>query len=269
MSDKSQFQVPVVFPAVALPCAVAEGSNLMMLSGISMDKIKTFARGETEVINLIFDEEKNLAVYQEGRINFYSLPADNICVYSIASLEPGRYECRLVFRDPKTGKGAVASTSLAFSEPTAPGVNLFPPLLLIPDVETAYIKLTPEEKKRKDEESLSIESYFPFLSNRYSPVIGEVDLGVKKLLAVLRLSIVDVPEHDIDLFINLVDKTSQKAEELSNSSILSAETIGGTEVLLIEIPLSELNPGNYSLEITAQEITTNTKSQVTRNFDIK
>lgn len=268
-SDNPQFQVPVVFPAVALPCAVSEGSNLVMLSGISMDKIREFARGETEVVNLIFDEEKNLAFYQEGRVNFYSLSADNICVYSIASLEPGRYECRLVLRDPKTGKGAVASSPLVFPEPAAPGINLFPPLLLIPERETSYIKLTPEDKKRKDEESLSIESYFPFLSNQYSPVIGEVDRGVQKLLAVLRLSILGVPEHEIDLLVNLVDQTSQKTEELSNSSILSAETIRGSEVLLIEIPLPELGPGSYSLEFIADELSTQTQSRAVRSFEIK
>jgi hypothetical protein len=40
-------------------------------------------------------------------------------------------------------------------------------------------------------------------------------------------------------------------------------------VLLVEFRLPELEPGKYSMEIIAEEMTTQTKSQVSRTFKIK
>ncbi len=269
MSENPQFQVPAIFPSIALPCSEKEESNLVMLSEIPIDKIKEITRGDAEVLTLIFDEEKNIAEYHIGEVNFYTLPYNKICIYSISSLLPGKYECRLVIRDIKTGKGAVASSSVVIPEASDSGIKLFPPLLLIPEKKTFYLKLSKDQKKKTEKGSLSINDIYPFLANNFSPLVEEVDREISSLLAVVRLSIIDIPEHEIEFSVYLFNHSSQEKIQLTNSFILSNENIEGTEVLLLEIQLPELEPGDYSIEITADEMTTQARSQTTRKFKIR
>ncbi|MCJ7583068.1 MAG: hypothetical protein MUP98_21330, partial [Candidatus Aminicenantes bacterium] len=97
----------------------------------------------------------------------------------------------------------------------------------------------------------------------------EVNREVSSLRAVLRLSIIDIPNYEIEFSVNLINHSSQKKVQLSDTSILSTENIEGMEVLLMEIQLPELELGDYSIEIIADEMTTNARSQVTRNFKIR
>ena len=269
LSENPQFQVPIIFPSIALPFSEKEESNLVMLSEIPIDKIKEVTKGETEVLTLIFDEEKKIAEYHIGEVNFYTLPHNKICIYSISSLLPGKYECRLVLRDIKTGKGAVASSSVVIPEASDSGITLFPPLLLVPEKKTFYLKLSKDQEEELENEPLSINDIYPFLANNFSPLVEEIDREISSLLAVVRLSIIDIPDHEIEFSVFLYNHSSQKKVELSDSFILSNENIDGTEVLLFEIQLPELEPGDYSIEITADEMTTQARSQVTRNFEIR
>ena len=269
MSENPQFQVSNILPSIALPCSEKEESNLVMLSEIRTDKIKEITKGETEVLTLIFDEENNIADSHIGEINFYTIPQKKIYLYSISSLLPGKYECRFVLRNTKTGKGAVASSSVVIPEVSGPGIKLFPPLLLIPEKQAVYLKLSKDQKKGIEKESLSIKNIYPFIPNNHSPLVEEVDRGILKLLAVLRFSIVDVQEFDIEISAHLIDHSSNKKIPLPNSSILNSENREGIEVLLIEFQLPELEAGRYSIEMIAEDLTTQTRSQVSRTFRVR
>ena len=268
-SEKPYFQEALRFPLLALSCSDKEECNLVMLSEIPMDKIKEVTKGETEVLTLIFDEENNIADSHAGEINFYTLPQEKIYLYSISSLLPGSYECRLVLRDIKTGKGAVASSSVVIPEPTDSGIRLFPPLLLIHEEKALYLKLSTRQEKEIEKRSVSLNDVYPFLPKNFSPLVEEANLGIKKLLAVLRLSVVEAPESEIEIYAHLINHSSNQKIPLSNSSIHAAEKRDGTDVLLIEFQLPELEAGEYSVEITAEEMTTQEKSQTTRTFKIK
>jgi len=269
MSENPQFQVPCILPSVALPCSEKEESNLVMLSEIPIDKIKEVMKGESEVLVLIFDEDNNIADSHEGKINFYTLHQEKIYLYSISSLLPGSYECRLVLRDIKTGKGAVASSSVVIPEASDSGIKLFPPLLLIPEKKTLYLKLSHDQEKEIEKGSLSLNDIYPFLPENFSPVVEEVDRGINKLLAVLRLSIIDAQESEIEISAHLIDYSSNQKIPLHNTSIHAAEKREGIDVLLIEFQLPELEAGEYSLEIIVEEMTTQEKSQVSRTFRVK
>jgi len=268
-SEKPYFQEALKFSLLALHCSRTKESNLVMLSEIAMDKIKEVIKGESEVLALIFDEENNIVDSHTGEVNFYTLPQEKIYVYSISSLLPGNYECRLVFRDIKTGKGAVASSSVFIPEASDSGITLFPPLLLITEKKALYLKLSHDQEKGTEKGSLSLNDVYPFLSGNFSPLVEEADRGIEKLLAVLRLSIVDVPESEIEIYAHLIDRSSDKKIPLLKSSIHAAEKREGIDMLLIEFQLPELEVGKYSVVIIAEEMTTQEKSQTTRTFKIR
>jgi VWFA-related protein len=266
MGEKPYFQEPLNFPLIALPCSDKNESNVVLLSEIQLEKIKEIARGKTELITLIFDKENNIVDSARGEAIFASLPQKRFYHYTILSAQPGQYECRVIVRNLKTGKGAVAFSSVIIPESSDSGLKLYPPLLLIPEKEAFYLKTQPEDKAK---ESLSLNNIYPFLSNKFSPVVNVLDRGVSKLLAVLRCSIINIPEPEVEFSAHIVQQTSGQKIPLPFSFISSKEEDEQTDILLIELQLPGLMPGQYSLEIIAEETTTQSKSKAVRTFRVE
>ena len=163
----------------------------------------------------------------------------------------------------------MASSSVVIPKASDSGIELFPPLLLIPEKKALYLKLSKDQKKGIERGALSLNDIYPFIPHNFSPLVEEVGRGIEKLLAVLRLLVIEVQEPEIETSAYLIDHSSNKRIPLLNSSIHSAEKREGTDVLLIEFQLPELDAGEYSIEIIVEEMTTKTRSQTTRNFKIR
>ena len=87
-------------------------------------------------------------------------------------------------------------------------------------------------------------------------------------MGIVLCSIFNIREPEVDLIANLIDQASYEKIPLT-LSIISAKSKEEIDILLIELQLPELQPGKYSLEIIAKEITSNSKSQATRTFIVK
>lgn len=268
LSENPYYQTPLNFPLITLPCSSKSESNVVLLSEIKLNNLEDIVKQKTEIVILVLDEERNLVESSQGEISLSSLAHDRIYHYTILSLEPGQYECRVVIRNLKTGKSAVAKSSLNIPEPIDAGLQLYPPLLLIPEKESHYLKATKAQKEETGIEPKSLNSIYPFLSSKHSPLIEEFDQEKSKLLAVVRSSIFGIQEPDVSLSIYLIDQSSKQKLQLS-FSILAAKSEGEIDMLLMEIQLPELKQGRYSLEITAEEMTTNSKSRTTQAFILK
>lgn len=191
MSDTPYFQELTRFSLIALPCSQKNESNFVLLSEISLERIKEIIGGKIELVTLIFDSENKIADSCQGEVNFSLIPKKKV-YYSIFSLQPGQYECRVVIRNLETGKGAVASSSVKIPEKLGSGIRLYPPLFLIPDKEAYYLKASKPQKEKAESEPLSLINIYPWLSNKHSPLLEELDRGVSRLLAVVRSSIINI-----------------------------------------------------------------------------
>ncbi|MGB2844492.1 MAG: hypothetical protein WBC02_06530, partial [Candidatus Aminicenantaceae bacterium] len=267
LGDNPYFQEPLNFPLIALPCSPQKKSNLVLLSEIQLDKIEEALGGKTELVTIIFDKENSIVSSSRGEINFSLIPQKTINHYTIFSLSPGQYECRVVLRNLDTGKGAVASSSVEIPGPLDSGLRLYPPLFLKPEKEPYYLKTT---KAKKVSETLSLIDIYPLLPKDHSPLVGELDQKTSKLLAIIRCSVVDIKKPEIDISAHLIRNLTGEKIQLS-SNLLSTESKKDedTDILLIELQLPELKAGRYSLEIVAAEATTKSKSQVTRTFIVR
>ncbi|MFB0566097.1 MAG: VWA domain-containing protein [Candidatus Aminicenantaceae bacterium] len=268
LSKKSYFQEPLNFPLITLPCSNKKESNTVLLSEIDVERIKEVIKQKTEITTLILDTQNALVELIKGEMDFSTIPQKKIHHYTITSLVPSHYEYQVVLRNLKTGKAAVASSSVVIPEVSDSGFRLYPPLLLIPEKETYYLFSKNKEKETKSE-ILSLKEIYPFISTRNSPLIEEIDHGVPKLFAVVRCSISDIPEPEIELSAYLTQLSSGQKTSLS-SSILSSKTESEEiDVLLIEFQLPELEAGEYSLYLVGEEINTKSESQTTRTFRVR
>jgi len=267
MGDNPYFQEPLNFPLIALPCPPHKKSNLVLLSEIQLDKIKEALGGKTELVTIIIDKENNIVSSSSGEINLSLIPQNTINHYTIFSLSPGQYECRVILRNLKTGKGAIASSSVEIPGPLDSGLRLYPPLLLKPEKEPFYLKTS---KANKVSNSLSLIDIYPLLPREHSPLVGELDRKTSKLLAVMQSSVIDIEKPEIDISAHLIRELTGEKIQLS-SNLLSTESKKDedTDLLLIELQMPELKAGRYVLEIVAEELSTKLRSKVTRTFKVR
>ncbi|MGB2762954.1 MAG: VWA domain-containing protein [Candidatus Aminicenantaceae bacterium] len=269
LADTPQFQTRLDLPLITLPCSEEKESNFVLLSEARLDEIEDIGGEKTEVVALVFDQENNIVVSSRYEVDFSEFSQEQICPYAILSLSPGLYKCRIILRNLETGKGAVASSSINIPEPQDSGRRLFSPLLLSPKKNVYYINASKAQKKEAGKEPLSLINIYPFLSREYSPLVGNLDKETSKLLAVLRSSNINIQKSDVDLSVFLRESSSEKKTPLTYSILKGKKEGEKIDILLIELELPELQAGEYSIEIVAEEISTQFKSQVTRTFKVR
>jgi len=267
-SEKPYSQDPLNFPFIALPCFHKNESNIVLLSEIDVEEMREVTLGNVEVWTIIFDKTDTIVDSSQGEVSFSSNSQKNFFYYSIVPMAPGLYECRIVLRNLKTGKGAVATSFVEIPEPKEFGIRIDPPLLLVPQKKSFYIKASKPKKKKSKSESFSIKDFYPFLSNDFSPLVEDLEQGISNLFAEVRCFIYNTIEPDVELSVYIIDHSTGEKVPLS-FSFLSSKNLGELYILFLEFEMPELNPGDYSIEIIAEETITKSKSQATRNFKIR
>ena len=268
LSESPYFQEPLRFPLISLHCSNQEESNLVLISEIPIEKIKESMAGKNEMFTLVFNEENSVIESTRVEIDFNTIPQQTIHHYSILSLIPGDYTCHVVIRNLESGMGAVASSQARIPESLHSGLRIYPPLLLIPEKKASYLATQKASKEKSESEYSSLTGTYHFLSNRNSPLLNELEQGTSTLLGIVLCSVFNIQEPEVDLIANLKDLDSGETIPLT-LSIISAKSKEEIDTLFIELLLPALQPGTYSLEITAKEISSNSSSKTHRNFIVK
>ncbi len=262
LSEEPHFQKFQQIPLIALPFSDKSGPNCVLLSEISLTELGDIANQETELYALIFDDGHNIVESCKGEVLLHRLESKRFFQYSISSLSPGEYQCRAVIRNKITGRSAVGATSVMIQEPFESGISLYPPLILIPGEVSTFFKIA---RAKKGKEQVSLADVYPYLSNKFSPLIDTLDEGVNELFAVLYCKVAGIEEPNVQLASHLVYHASDKISPMP-LSILSSERKEDSHILLLKLDLPHLAEGEYSLVITAEESSLKLKAQTQRMF---
>lgn len=268
LTEKPHFQIPFRFPLKALFCSIKRESILALISKISRRIIKEVSDKEVEVVILIFNEKDNIVALKRKEYNFSSLSKRSIYYYSFSYLSPGTYKCRVVIRNLKTGKAAVASSSVTIPETYDVGLRLDTPLLLIPEKNALYLKVSTIKKKETRKASFTLLKIYPYDYTEYSPLIGDLKQGTSRILVMLRCYILDIRQPDIKLSARLVHQSTGKAIP-SSFSILDKYQYNNIQIYLLELQLNEMLPGRYFLSFFAKETKTKFESHVATDLIVK
>jgi hypothetical protein len=268
LSERPHFQEPLNFPLLALPCSVKEKSHLFVLTKIPTERIKEILGRKVEIVTLFFDGQNNIVELKRDEVSAFKLARNNVHFYSSSILSPGEYDCRVVIRNLETGKGAVASSSAIVPESPDSGIMLYPPLLLIPEKNAFYLKGSATGKKEKKGKQISLLDIYPFPYTQYSPLVEGLNQGISKLLAVVRCSTFNIQQPEIRLSAHLIHLSSGKKTPLS-LSVLNQSQEEDTQIFLLELQIDEPQPGRYSLHLSAEEMTTQSRSHIMTTFLIR
>jgi VWFA-related protein len=266
MSPNPYHQEPLRFPLLPLNCFRAGRTHVILMSRLPVESLKDRITGNAELLTLVYDNQHTLVFSHRGEMMFSAIPEEELYQYTVAALPPGDYTGRMVIRDMDSGESAVGAASLHVPEPEAQGVHMDPPLVLAPGNRARFMHLTQGRSVEGGASSLS--EFYPFLSNRWLPLMGDLSRGTRTLLAVVRSVNTAVPEPETWLSVLLRNESSGLESPLS-FAVLDAKQQGPTDILLLELTLPGLADGRYSLVFTAEEGHTGTVSKAARAFFIR
>lgn len=267
LSPAPYHQEPVRFPLLPLSCSRSGQAHVILMSRLPVELIKDRITGTAELLTLIYDEKDTLVFFNRGEMMFSAIPEDVLFQYTVAELPPGEYQSRLVIRDVNSGESAVGAAAIQVAEPGAQGVHMDTPLVLVPGNRARFLRLSQESQG--GEGALSLSEFYPFLSNRWLPLMGDLSRGTRTLMAVVRsINNTAVPEPETWLSVFLKDESSGQESPLS-FAVLDSKQDGPTDILLLELSLPGLEEGRYSLVFTAEEGSTGAVSSSSRIFFVR
>ena len=258
------------FPMRALPFATTgQAGNILVLSEFSIPSIRNAVGDRTEFISLVIAEGGAIADGKRVEIDWQDFKAEKIFQYGVASLAPGRYDCRAVVRNLDDGRTAVGSCAVEVAAPSTNEPMMLPPLLLVRGAGAKYINLAPAGEPAGPK-GFSISGIFPFPADKYVPLVGALGQGATSLFAGLRC--VWGKERDangeLDLSAWLAFEGSGEGEPIE-MGLLERASLAEADFYFFEFELPELQPGRYRLEIRAENPETGAVVSTASGFTVR
>jgi len=173
--------------------------NTAVLAKLQVDETNGLPPGRTEAYVFVFDSNQQIAATWRGELDTTALKTKKLFPYVMTHLQPGRYECRFVFREMKTGRSTVARRQFVVpgSLTAKPGPLICGPPLLLQEDEGEFVRLSKPEGKSRRRESLM--SFYPFWPRNCFPLIGDCErTEIRALLPVVCANTFD-PGKDLTI----------------------------------------------------------------------
>lgn len=267
--ENPQLQSLTELPLIALPCQDDSGTHLIVMAELPWENLKEIMQPPVELVSIVVDQNNNAIESKGGYIQIPDITKKRVLYYTILSPNPGTYNCVIILRNMKTGQAARARGAAIVPQPPASGLQLGSLLLLVPtvDKDTAYFKLAKQNKEAGGGAVRTLEEFFPFLSNRLVPIMDEIPRGTSQVLGIVRSMAASLPEASVGLSASL--KLISAGKEIPISpSILKSERQGRVNILLIEFPVPELEPGDYTLTLIAKDEKSGARTEVSRRLKV-
>jgi VWFA-related protein len=267
LGEKASSKRSLDLPMTAVPFAGAKEVDTLLLSEISVAKVREAVGDHVEFICLIWDQNKTIVDGKRVEIDWKDFRMDHVFQYAAVALAPGRYDCRAVIRNLDDGRAAVGACSVDVPEPPAAGPALFPPLFLVRGTEALYLNVATQAKDEAGA-GISISRIFPFPAKDYVPLVGDLEPGSTSLFAVLRCAGCAERGGEWELSARLVTEGGEVSSDFGLNLIVSSSQ-EGIDCHLLEFELPELAPGRYRLEIMAEDPATGLTLRTANWFSVR
>jgi len=252
LGEKTYSDWRLDFPMIALPFSNNKESNTVLIAEIPVQRIREAIGDNTELISLVFDQNRTIVDSKKEVINWETNDRKKAYHYSIVSLAPGSYDCRVVMRNLETGAGALASGTARVPERKAKGLQLFPPLLLRPESGALYLKQSDLKKATAGPGAFSLSDIFSIDPNQYTPHMEKALPQKSEVWASVRCTYSGSSGGGIKLAASLVDQTTAEKVALP-LTIVSEKEKDNVKTFLIRFGVPELEPDEYPLYFIAED----------------
>jgi len=268
LEEKSHFLAPLDLSLQALSLNLPGATGLLTMAKIPAAAVQYLSGKQVDIAHFVFDEKNDPRFVKGWRMDFSKLPIKDVFFYSLSSLPAGHYKSRLVLRNMQTGASAVSSAQAAVEAANGSGLQLSPPLLLIPETKAIYLKGALLPGRDKGQKMVDLPDFYPCDFNVWAPVIEEMERGTAGLTAVVRVYVSGTQYSSLNIIPRLMDEaTGEILPILFSVSQKSPEN--GAQVSFITFPSEQLGPGKYVLQFDALETETGLESQIRTTFSVK
>jgi hypothetical protein len=173
----------------------------------------------------------------------------------------------VVIRNLESGHGAVAATEVSIPEAQESEMRLYPPFLFLPRRDSPIVHIE-EKTGKRNENILSLDRIYPLLTEDFTPLVRSLRPGSQRIMAIFRTAAAGGVLEGAEFTANLRRGESPDSLPLP-LSIIEAGKGDALGSILAELDLPALEPGDYTLEIAAQDKTSGTAASVTRSLRVK
>jgi hypothetical protein len=250
--------------AEALIVPDGRGSSGVILIEIPVDEKTGLGPGKAEFFLVVFDKERRPVISVRGMADLPARPQMAVYPYTPLVLSPGEYEYRFAARDMETGQGIIARSSFKIPEPSSSGMTLHTPLVVVPRRNSLFLKLALSPKGKEPPSSLI--DFYPLFPKQGAPVVKTLPDEAKTLLTLIPMEIKgdQAPDQEIDFIL----KAAPDGEAVDlDAAILDFKKLEDGRIMIIaEVNLPEMRPGEYVLEIVATDVWSGGRSSVKTRF---
>jgi VWFA-related protein len=266
--DNPHLITPALIPTTSYSLIGKESSGVLFVTEIFKDALPEFSANKVEIISLIFDENNTVVESTNGEIVLASIKFPRIYIYGIAYLPPGTYVYRLALRNSITGEGARGETDFIITTPPNKGIKLSTPFLFTLKDETFFLKfknISDIENKANLKSDFSLKEILHFISNKTSPVILNLDVGISRLYGIFQCVIAGEREPEIEFDASLRNRDSGKVIQL-DGYIKAIEKLEEKDILFMEFLLPSISPGDYDFLLTIEDTNNHVTEKTTKRI---
>lgn len=231
-----------------------------LIAQIVVDEKTGIPPAKAEIFAFLFNKDHKVVMKKRGEMDLYPFDQKKLFPYFTANLPAGEYECRIVARDLETGQAAAGKIVYSLPEKSDSKIFLSSPLLFATGPESQILKFSDKD--------ISLRDFYKFLPRNHGLVVRELEPGIQSLLALLPVAVAGGPAPEVELSVRLHPKPEGEAVILTAEIVDVQNTSAQTNILMIEIGLPDLKPGEYELEIEALEEKTLARSFI-RKFLVR
>jgi VWFA-related protein len=252
LGEKAEIERHLNFPMSGLAFSEKEGPNTFLISEVPVAKIREAVGDDTEFVSLVFDRNKAVVDSSNEVINWASHKRDKVYHYSVVSLAPGSYDCRIVVRNRETGGAAVAAATAVVPERKEKGIQLFAPILLRPETGAFYLKGPESGLGTQGLGSPSLSDIFSVDAAQYVPLIEKKLTTDTTVWASVHCALAGPSTEGVELTSFLLDKMT--GEEIAIPlTIMKEDTKEAMKTYLIRFRVPDLEPDEYTLFLVATD----------------
>jgi VWFA-related protein len=275
---------PNILPVDALVVHGNGSSQACLLSRWEIGGQTGVPASPVEVYALLRDEAGIPIVSRKWNVDLTSYEGRVLFSYLSSPVPSGTCELRLVVRDRRTGDAGVGRTSFEVAAPPEEGITMSSPLLFIPGNEATFMRLPTQQgatlNEKRPSAKGSLVSLYRLIPKEGQPVVGEIPFGTKKLVLVLPFEL--GPEHsEGEPILGVKARLLSREADRERSPAPAPETLlelnvrehrafdGMPDILVAEIAVPPVSPGEYDLVISIDDVGTDRHADVAKRLVIR
>lgn len=252
------------------------GARACLLTRLEVNSKAGAPPVRNEIFAFLKDEAGVTTLSRRWEVDLSRYEGQSLCAHLSVPVSAGAWEFRVVVRDLVNGEACIGRARFKVPEAAAePDLRLSSPLLFEEGPGTAYLRLPtakPADKKGKTTSEPSLIELYRLIPKDGHLVLGEISPGARKLTVVLPFEIRPAqPDEAPILSVEARFVSKPGGEEIPLKVVVREHKKfeGMTDILIADIPLPAVAPGEYDLVISVEDVGMERRAEIVKPLAVR